>query len=142
MIQYPLHFSVSGQASSGMGSPWDTSVPSGKLTAAIPPEFNGPGGGYSPEDFFALAAINCFIATFKVIAEKSKLQFESLSADGRLTVDRNDSGVPMMKFFSVKATIQGVTDRERALRLLEKTSQSCLVMNSIKTEKTFEFLVN
>lgn len=141
MIQYPLHFSVSAESSSGIGNVWNTAVPNGILTAAIPPEFNGPGGGYSPEDFFAFAAINCFIATFKVIAERSKLDFSTITAEGKLTVDRNESGVPLMKYFHLKTTLKGVSDRERATRLLEKTSQSCLVMNSIKTEKNFEFAI-
>ena len=39
----------------------------GALVTTIPSEFEGPGGGYSPEDFYALALLNCFGATFKVI---------------------------------------------------------------------------
>ena len=79
MVQYPLKFSVTAEGVSGMDSTWVTQVPSNEadesrsLTAAIPPEFQGPGGGYSPEDFYALALLNCFMATFRVIASKSQL---------------------------------------------------------------------
>jgi organic hydroperoxide reductase OsmC/OhrA len=143
MAQYPMSFSVRSQATSGIATRWTTSVPSfgDGLVAAIPPEFGGPGGGYSPEDFYAFSVLNCFLATFKVIAERSKFEFGSIALDGKLTVDRNESGAPWMKAFHLKAVLSGVGDRERAPKLLEKTSQSCLVLNSIKTEKTFEFVV-
>ena len=109
---------------------------------AIPPEFEGPGGGYSPEDIYAFALMNCFIATFKVISEKSKLSYQGIQASGTLTVDRNETGVPWMKEFSLKVEITGAEDPERTRRLLEKTSQSCMILNSVKTGKSFEFRVN
>jgi uncharacterized OsmC-like protein len=146
MIQYPLDFKVSTRSAAPISSTWTSDVTSagGSLvsTVAIPPEFEGPGGGYSPEDFYALALLNCFVATFKVIAEKSRLQFETLQGEGILQVDRNESGVPWMKSFKMKYVLSGVADAERAKRLLEKTSQSCMILNSVKTEKTFEFEVN
>lgn len=146
MVQYPLVFKVSSEGPSGTAASWQTSVPftaeSGQsLTAAIPPEFSGPGGGYSPEDFYALALINCFIATFKVIAERSKLEYRNIHASGTLTVDRDDKGAPWMKHFLLEVALDGAGDPERAGRLLEKASQSCLILNSVKTEKQFEFRV-
>lgn len=146
MVHYPLEFKVSSQGPSGTSTPWETLVPgtglAGQtLTAAIPPEFAGPGGGYSPEDFYALALINCFIATFKVIAERSKLDYQSIQASGTLTVDRDEKGAPWMKHFLLEVDLGGAVDPERAGRLLEKASQSCLILNSVKTEKEFRFRV-
>jgi organic hydroperoxide reductase OsmC/OhrA len=143
MIQYPLDFKVSSQSDAHTLSSWTSEVSTsvGKLisTVSIPPEFEGPGGGYSPEDFYALALLNCFIATFKVIAEKSRLQYEAIQGAGLLQVDRNENGVPWMKSFKMTFTLLGAADPERAKRLLEKTSQSCMILNSVKTEKTFQF---
>ncbi len=144
MIHYPLVFQVSSSAQSGVAANWSTrsgSMPDA-VTMAIPPEFEGPGGGYSPEDIYAFALMNCFIATFKVISEKSKLAYEGMEASGTLTVDRNETGTPWMKEFALKVAITGASDPERTRRLLEKTSQSCMILNSVKTGKTFEFLVN
>lgn len=143
MIQYPLQFKVSSDASAGISTQWSAQSVSGlpEVRVAIPPEFEGPGQGYSPEDLYAFALMSCFIATFKVIAERSKLQYESIKAEGVLTVDRNESGAPWMKAFHLVVKLGGASDRERALRLLEKTSQSCLVLNSVRTEKTFDFQV-
>ena len=147
MVQYPLKFSATAEGSRGMNSIWVTEVPSHagddsrRLVAAIPPEFQGPGGGYSPEDFYALALLNCFMATFRVIADKSQLAYESIRLKGELVVDRDEKGAPWMKHFFLSASISGATDPERAKRLLEKTSQSCLILNSVKTGKTFDFEV-
>lgn len=147
MIQYPLRFEVAAESGGKVEQSWVTRVPGHsvgevrELTAAIPPEFAGPGGGYSPEDFYALALLNCFVATFQVIASKSQLVYSSLSVKGILTVDRNEQGMPWMKHFHLEARIEGARDLERTERLLQKTSQSCLILNSVRTEKSFDFKV-
>jgi organic hydroperoxide reductase OsmC/OhrA len=146
MIQYPLQFRVRGQALAGVRERWsmiaeNSQVPNFDATilVAVPPEFEGPGLAYSPEDFYALALANCFVATFKVISEKSKLNYKSLNAQGTLTIDRDEKGAPWMKAFHLNVELVGATDIDRAHRLLEKTSQSCMILNSVKTEKTFDF---
>ncbi len=147
MIQYPLTFKVSSSSSAPISEAWSSQYyPSVgdpmSSRVAIPPEFEGPGGGYSPEDFYALALINCFVATFKVIAEKSKITYSSLQTEGHLTVDRGEGGAPWMSAFHLKVSVTGSSNPERASRLLEKTSQSCLILNSVRTVKSFEFSVN
>ena len=144
MITYPLEFPVDAVMKSGIQSRWLTHTHSqeGSLTCAIPSEFEGPGGGYSPEDFFAMAAANCFCATFKVIAEKSRVEYEGLTVAGRLTVDRDEGGRPWMKSMRIEVTVAaGGGDPGRIERVLEKTAQSCLVIHSLKTAVTFDFKV-
>ena len=144
MIQYPLQFKFKSHASAGSGSTWKTDSDFNTATVcAIPPEFEGPGGGFSPEDFFGLAVLNCFVATFKVIAEKSKLDFKALEANASLTVDRDEKGAPWMKSMTVQVTltIDPADQKDRAQRILEKTSQSCIVARSIKTDVQFELSV-
>lgn len=143
MKQYPLTFEVSAKSTSGIQSPWTTQAKTFNqdLSVAIPPEFDGPGGGYSPEDFYALALQNCFVATFKVFAEKSDLQFSGLSALTRLEVDRDSGGRPWMARLHLQVKLEGVTQKEKAQRLLDKTSQSCMILNSVKTEKSFDFVI-
>lgn len=146
MIQYPQQYRVRSTSPSGISSTWSTHTPGGgvgeALTCAIPPEFQGPGGGASPEDFYALALANCFIATFKVFAEKSSANYASIEATGVLTVDRDEKGVPWMARFHLAVSVAGAGDAARIRTLLEKTSRSCLVLNSVRTEKTFEFEVS
>lgn len=109
------------------------------LVGAVPPEFSGPGGGYSPEDFFALAIANCFMATFKVIAEKSKLAYTELRVDCQLEVDKEDRKFPWMARARLVASLSGTGNPERGLRLLQKVSGQCLVHQSIQTKTTYEF---
>ena len=145
MIQYPQEYRVRSSAHAGIQSTWSTNTPTGGLThgviCAIPPEFQGPGGGASPEDLYALALANCFVATFKVFAEKSSVTFGSLEVEGVLTVDRDEKGVPWMSKFHLLVRVQGASDSTRLKTLLEKTSRSCMILNSVKTEKSFEFSV-
>jgi organic hydroperoxide reductase OsmC/OhrA len=115
MIRYPLEFNYTASASKDPA--WTTQAPEGRAAScAVPPEFEGPGGGFSPEDFFGLALLNCFMGTFKVIAEKSRVEFESLTASGTLTVDRDSEGKPWMSAFEIRA---------------------CIVAHSVKTRVTF-----
>jgi hypothetical protein len=44
-----------------------------------------------------------------------------------------------MARFKLAATVSGAADAERMMSLLEKTSRSCMILNSVKTEKIFEF---
>ena len=140
MIRYPLRFSVQSTAPSGVQTRWSTqSQDAGQVRCAIPESFGGPGAGASPEDFFAFAVANCFVATFKVIAEKSRLDYREVQIDSELTVDRDPQGAPWMASQHLIVTLSGASDSDRAERILTKTSQSCIVLNSIKTQKTFEW---
>ncbi len=155
MTKYPLNFKASaedrGSSSDGQPVPenplhiknrWLTAAVSPadlpSLTAAIPPEFEGPGGGYSPEDFYALALANCYIATFKVIAEKSRFHYGSLSVECSLDVDLNEHKRPWMARATVRSRLMGTDSVERGQRLLEKVSGLCLIHQSIKTEITYD----
>jgi organic hydroperoxide reductase OsmC/OhrA len=139
MIQYPLHFQIESAAKEGIQSLWTSTASGQSATCAIPPEFEGPGGGFSPEDFFGLAAVNCFVATFKVIAEKSRLSFESIRVSADLKVDRNEKGQPWMAELAFKVQVKpGSADRERLERALQKASGACLVLHSLKTAVNFD----
>lgn len=135
MIQYPMQFFVSAQCESGLLGTWKAkSAENRESINAIPPEFGGPGGGYSPEDYFALAILNCYMATFKVFAQNSKIEFDQLETKGTLTIDKDENGFPWMKHFALSVKITGAKDKERMQRLAEKTLKGCLVHNSVKTQ--------
>lgn len=144
MIQYPLQFTVHAQATSGSASTWETwadAHPEPVVMMAIPPEFQGPGGGLSPEDLYAMALQNCYVATFKVFAEKSKFDFSKITARALLDVDRNSEGRPMMARVRFTIRLEGVEKVQAAERLLEKVSQNCMILNSVVTDKTFNYEV-
>lgn len=138
MIKYPLFFEVSANSVSGVSTLFEGSALNfPPIHCAIPTEFNGPGGGYSPEELLSLAVLSCVIATFKVFAERAKLHFETISATAKLTIDRSSGGIPELKKLDMKFTLSGVQDQEKAKLLLAESEKYCLVSNAVKSEKTY-----
>ena len=144
MNQYPMMFKVSSESPFGIQSAWTTRAEKfqHEIPMAIPPEFDGPGTGLSPEDLYAMALQNCFVATFKVFAEKSKLEFKTVNVDSTLEVDRDEKGKPWMARIHLKIKLSGVSQIESARRILERASQNCMILNSVKSTKTFDFEVS
>jgi organic hydroperoxide reductase OsmC/OhrA len=136
-----MKFEINIQSESGIQTPWtaksrESSLP---INVSIPPEFHGPGKAFSPEDLYALALGNCFVATFKVMAEKSKLTFGKIEVQGTLTPGNDDAGHMWMKDFHLNVKLHQPSDPERMQRLLTKATQVCMILNSVKTNKTFSF---
>ncbi len=139
-----MKFEVQASAGSGMQNRWDAN--SGELppiTMAIPLEFRGPGGGYSPEDLFALAILNCLIAMFKVYCEKEKVSFDQIKTKAELTIDKiaaeNLIGVTHVDLY---LDVTGASDGERARKIMDNAVKDCIISNSIKSGKTFHITVN
>jgi organic hydroperoxide reductase OsmC/OhrA len=140
MIKYPLQFPADAKAKSGIQTPWEaksSSFPA--IPCAIPHEFYGPGGAYSPEELFGLAAINCLIATFKVFAEKSSLSFEEISGNAVVIVDRPQGKSVGITQLQITLKVTGSSNREKALQLLEEAKKNCLVTSAMNVEKTYSF---
>ena len=137
--QYPLQFLSETTAHSGTQSDWKTKSEFQESVITIPPEFHGPGGGLSPEDLFNQALTNCFVATFKVYAENSKLTFNNIVVNSKLNVDLDANGKPVMKDFYLHAKIFSPSNKEKSLLLAKKASQAGFILNSVKTNCHFEF---
>jgi uncharacterized OsmC-like protein len=144
MIKFPVKCEVKATATEGIRKSWNAQAGSlPVIISAIPPEFLGPGGGYSPEDLFALALLNCIIATFKVYCEKSKLSFVDLKSRAILTADQQPSeNLIWMKHVEVFVDVTGSSDPEKVRRQLENSIKDCAVSNSIKSGKTFHLSVS
>jgi organic hydroperoxide reductase OsmC/OhrA len=136
MIQYPVKFTGRSIASSGMKTSWHTMASGHELNCSVPAEFEGDGTNPSPEDYFLLAIQNCFIATFKVFAEYSKLTFHEVSIQSELEVDRNPEGKITMKSMALNIQITGVSDEKKARLLVDKTLKTGFIIQSVKTEIT------
>jgi organic hydroperoxide reductase OsmC/OhrA len=139
-MKYPMTFEVSSQATPGIQTAFEAKshdLPT--ISCAIPPEFQGAGNGYSPEDLYTLSLVTCFIATFKVFAEKSQFSFQSIILKANLTIDRNEKGVPTLTRIETEVTLYGAQDQEKARKLLQDAERYCLVSNAIKSEKTYSY---
>ena len=141
MIKYPLTFTTQINSPAGIETAWNSKTPTHSFDCNIPPEFEGPGGGVSPEDFFALALSNCIIATFKVYAQYSKISFEKIEVNSELVVDLNENKKPVMKTCLLKATLFKPSNVDMAKRLLQRAFESGFILNSVKTELKLEIEV-
>ncbi len=110
-----------------------------KLEFSAPPEFQGQAGFWTPEHFFLAAVTTCFVTTFRVIAGLSKFDAAALEVQAEGTVEKAEGGFHFSRVvLRPLLTIRLEADRERALRLLEKTERSCLVSRSLRTEIVLE----
>lgn len=142
MQSYPFSFHAQAKSDSGIGTLWNVNSAGHELTCAIPPEFEGPGGGLSPEDLFAQALTNCFVATFKVYAEKSKLTFGSLEVKSELVVGVGDAGKPVMQSCRLKVNILGCEKPDRVRTIAQKAFESGFILNSVKTKLDLDVTVS
>lgn len=133
MIRYPLSFYASASSAAGIDTLWDVESSGQTLRCAIPTEFEGPGGALSPEDLFAQALTNCFLATFKVYVEKSKLGFSEIEAHMELIVDLDEQKRPVMNEAKMKVAVSGATEPDRLRLLADKALNSGFILNSVKT---------
>lgn len=142
MISYPIEFQTQAAALSGINSSWSIQSQNFDLSCAVPVEFEGPGHALSPEDLFAQALTNCFVATFKVYAEKSRLEYDQLTCQGLLVVDLDENKKPCMKTFKLIANIKNPNSLDKAKLLADKAFKNGFILNSVKTHLTFELIVS
>src|SRR5688572_17901427 len=106
------------------------------IEVATPPQFpKGIPGIWSPEHLFTAAVSSCFMTTFLSIAENSKLEFKSFACNASGKLDQVDGKLQMNEvLLKPVLVITREEDREKALRVLNKTEANCLITNSIKAK--------
>lgn len=111
-----------------------------ELEVATPPPFDGGVEGiWSPEHLFAASVSSCFMTTFLAIAEYSKLKFENIDVKATAKLGKVDGKFMVTEIvLKPELVIADEGHTEKALRIMEKAEQACLVTRSIKTEIVFE----
>ena len=109
------------------------------LASAPPLDFGGPGDAWSPEHLFLAAIESCLLFTLRAVAAASKLEFTSLEVKGEGVLNKQDG---VLRFTEVvlrpRLVLGPGGDREKALRMLEKSERACLVSASISTPVRLE----
>ena len=82
-----------------------------------------------------MAAVEtCFLFTLRAVARASKLEFISLQLSCEGTLDRKDG---VTRFTEIvlrpRLTLRVGGDRDKALRVLEKSEKTCLISASLST---------
>jgi len=108
----------------------------GCIEVATPPQFpKGIPGIWSPEHLFTAAVSTCLMTTFLAVAENSKLDFTRFSCKSKGKLDNVDGKFMMSEIqLEPKVTISHEEDRDKALRVLEKSEKACLITHSVKSQ--------
>jgi peroxiredoxin-like protein len=109
------------------------------LRTAPPADFDGPGDAWSPEHLLMAAVETCFLFTLRAVALASKLEFESLELAGEGTLDRKDGATRFTEIvLRPRLKLAAGADRDKAIRVLEKSEKACLVSASMSTQIRLE----
>jgi len=107
-----------------------------KVEIATPPQFpKGVENIWSPEHLFTSAVSSCLMTTFLAIAENSKLDFLNFECKSKGKLEQLEGKFLMTEIILEPiVTIKNESEREKALKVLEKSEINCLISNSIKSE--------
>ena len=111
-----------------------------KIEVATPPEFpKGMPGIWSPEHLLVAAVNSCLMTAFLAIAENFKFDFIDFESKADGTLEKVDGKFMMSEvILSPVLTIAPDADKEKALRILEKSEAACLISNSVKAKIVFK----
>ena len=131
MQKFPHHYHAHAQ-----GQPSGSiATRSGELTTldiAAPKEFDGPGDKWSPEELLVASVADCLILTFRAIANASKLEWSDLSCEVKGTLEMVDRKTQFTEIYiNASLTINSQEDEGKALQVLEKAENNCLITNSL-----------
>lgn len=110
-----------------------------EVQVATPPQFpKGVDKVWSPEHLFTAAVNSCLMTTFLSIAENSKLEFKKFTSKAYGKLEMVDGKYIMSEIILMPSlTIFKEEDRERALKVLNKSEAACLISNSVKSRIVF-----
>jgi organic hydroperoxide reductase OsmC/OhrA len=106
------------------------------IEVATPPEFpKGVEGIWSPEHLLVAAVNGCMMTTFLAIAENSGLEFVGFQSKALGKLEKVD-GKYLISEIEIHAQLQikNEAQREKALKVLEKSEAACLISNSIRSK--------
>ena len=130
---YPVEVHWSGKKAAVAGSSRDL-LP--ELALASPPEFGGPPNVWSPEHLYVASIAACFMTTFEAIAEISQLPIRGFDVAARGELVRGEDR--RYRFTRVELVprilVDDQRDVDRALRLVPKAEQACLITRSVSAE--------
>jgi peroxiredoxin-like protein len=131
-IMNEFRYSVTAQWTGGRSGEVTTHATEDTIQFSAPPEFKGEPGVWTPEHMLLSAVASCFVATFRAIAEASKFAYDALEVDAIGVLHKWPDGY---RFVSItlrpRLVFKDQFAKDRALKLLEKTQQNCIVSKAI-----------
>lgn len=109
------------------------------LETAPPPEFDGPGGVWSPETLLCASLADCFILTFRAVTRVAQLQWTRLSCRVEGVLERVARTSQFTRFTTfAELVVPAGTNVEAARKLLEQAEHGCLIANSLRGARSLE----
>lgn len=138
MVEYPVEFNSEIEADKS-GEKWSLETGEGLETEMTTPvEFGGDEQYPSPEDLFTASVLSCMVATFRNIAERKQLQYDKISSNAEIRLDRGEDSRPVMKEGEISMEVEGVEDLEKAEQVGDAAEKNCFIHNSIKSDVTVD----
>lgn len=142
MSGFPHHFETTLNLVDGQNA----TMASGNLpgvSVTVPPEFKGPGTGWSPEGLQLSAVASCVAFTFAYMARMMKVEYSDLSIAAKGAVDLMPD--KRMHFSEIHLTpslkLGNPGDEAKLAGMWQKTEQQCIISNSLKTPVHIEATV-
>nr|MBC7612862.1 OsmC family protein [Pseudopedobacter sp.] len=113
------------------------------IEVATPPEFSkGIAGIWSPEHLFVAAISGCLMTTFLAIAENSTLEFASFSCSAKGKLEMVEGKLMMSEILlKPKVVIHDELLRDKAIRIVKKAEDACLIAHSVKSKIILETMI-
>lgn len=138
MHPYPHAYSACAvAANAGLVAVSSPQLPS--LESASPPEFDGPGGVWSPETLLCASLADCFVLTFRAVARAAHLEWVHLECRVDGVLERVERVAQFTRFATLaKLIVPAGVDLDKARELLERAEHGCLIANSLRGSRTLD----
>ena len=138
------YYDVSVEWSEGRKGMMKSNVLNNPIEVATPPQFvKGIEGIWSPEHLFVASINSCLMTTFLAIAENSKLVYSGFTSKAVGKLEMVDGRYIMSEVTLMPTvTLPDEHERDKAIRILQKSEAACLISNSVKSKIILEPTVN
>jgi len=106
-----------------------------------PPVFGGLDGRWTPEDLLLCAVAGCYTTTFRAVAEAAKFEYTDMQVEVEGSIGKTDGGYRFGEV-SIRPNLiisqQHEKDGDRALKLLHRAEELCLVAHALSVKQRFE----
>lgn len=141
MKPYPHRYSASASART-IGSVMISAPRLQSIETAPPPEFDGPGGTWSPETLLCAAVADCLVLTFRGVARAAHFNWIALECRVEGVLEHMGDRTEFTRFTTaVRLTVPPGADQAQARFLLGRAEHACLIANSLRGERTLSFEV-
>jgi organic hydroperoxide reductase OsmC/OhrA len=138
MQPYP-HTYVVAAAAENAGSVTVTSPQLPSMETDAPPQFDGPGGKWSPETLLCASVADCFILTFRAVARAAKLEWLHLECRVEGVLERRERLSQFTRYATfATVTVPAGTNNVKARELLERAEHNCLIANSLRGTRALD----